>query len=61
MGWQWPAGLLICRARLAWRKVLAASVPACALLWSVERRRGQPLVDPRLLARPAVGVIYVDL
>jgi len=30
-------------------------------VWSVERWRGQPLVDPRLLARPAVGVIYVDL
>jgi MFS family permease len=34
---------------------LAASIPAFALLWSVERRREQPLVDPRLLARPAVG------
>jgi len=30
-------------------------VPAFALLWFVERRHGQPLVDPGLLARPAVG------
>ena len=34
---------------------LAASVPAFALLWSVERKQARPLVDPRLLARPAVG------
>jgi predicted MFS family arabinose efflux permease len=42
----WPAWTWAC---------LAASVPAFILLWRVERRRGQPLVDPRLLARPAVG------
>jgi hypothetical protein len=42
----WPAWTWAC---------LAASVPAFALLWSVERKREQPLVDPRLLARPAVG------
>ena len=42
----WPAWTWAC---------LAASIPAFALLWSVERRREQPLVDPRLLARPAVG------
>jgi len=42
----WPAWTWAC---------LAASVPAFALLWWVERRHGQPLVDPGLLARPAVG------
>jgi MFS family permease len=42
----WPAWTWAC---------LAASVPAFALLWFVERRHGQPLVDPGLLARPAVG------
>ena len=42
----WPAWTWAC---------LATSVPAFALLWSVERRQGRPLVDPRLLARPAVG------
>jgi MFS family permease len=42
----WPAWTWAC---------LAASVPAFALLWLVERRQEQPLVDPRLLARPAVG------
>ena len=34
---------------------LAASVPAFVLLWTVERRSGEPLVDTGLLARPAVG------
>jgi predicted MFS family arabinose efflux permease len=42
----WPAWTWGC---------LAASVPAFGLLWVVERAREQPLVDPRLLARPAVG------
>ena len=42
----WPAWTWAC---------LAASVPAFALLWWVERRHGRPLVDPGLLARPAVG------
>jgi hypothetical protein len=42
----WPAWTWGC---------LAASIPAFALLWSVERKQEQPLVDPRLLARPAVG------
>jgi predicted MFS family arabinose efflux permease len=42
----WPAWTFAC---------LAASVPAFALLWCVERRQEQPLVDPRLLARRAVG------
>jgi MFS family permease len=42
----WPAWTWAC---------LAASVPAFALLWLVERRHPQPLVDPGLLARPAVG------
>jgi predicted MFS family arabinose efflux permease len=46
----WPAWSLAC---------LAASVPAFAVLWKVEAavsaRGGRPLVDPRLLARPAVG------
>jgi MFS family permease len=42
----WPAWTWAC---------LAASVPAFALLWSVERKQARPLVDPRLLARPAVG------
>ena len=42
----WPAWTWAC---------LAASLPAFALLWIVERRQGQPLVDPRLLARRAVG------
>jgi predicted MFS family arabinose efflux permease len=38
---------------------LALSVPAFAVLWAAERRvagsGGKPLVDPRLLARPAIG------
>jgi MFS family permease len=38
---------------------LAASVPAFAALWVMERnvsaRGGQPLVDPALIARPAIG------
>jgi MFS family permease len=38
---------------------LAMSLPAFAALWMVERkvsaRGGQPLVDPRLIARPAIG------
>ncbi|HEV2256977.1 MAG TPA: MFS transporter [Streptosporangiaceae bacterium] len=42
----WPAWTWAC---------LAASLPAFVLLWIVERRQGQPLVDPRLLARRAVG------
>lgn len=46
----WPAW--------AWLS-LATSVPAFAALWIVERnvcaRGGQPLVDPRLIARPAIG------
>jgi MFS family permease len=42
----WPAWTWAC---------LAASVPAFALLWSVERKQARPLVDPRVLARPAVG------
>ena len=42
----WPAWTWAC---------LAASVPAFALLWAVERRSKQPLVDPGLLARPAIG------
>ncbi len=42
----WPAWTWAC---------LAASVPAFALLWFAERRQGQPLVDPRLLARRPVG------
>jgi predicted MFS family arabinose efflux permease len=41
----WPAWTWGC---------LAASVPAFVLLWSVERRQEQPLVDPRLLARPVL-------
>lgn len=39
---------------------LAASGPAFAALWIVERRLvargGQPLVDPRLIARPEIGL-----
>ena len=42
----WPAWTWAC---------LAASVPAFALLWAVERRSKQPLVDPGLLARPTIG------
>jgi MFS family permease len=42
----WPAWTWGC---------LAASVPAFALLWLVERKQDQPLVDPGLLSRPAVG------
>ena len=42
----WPAWTWAC---------LAASIPAFGLLWAVERKREQPLVDQRLLARPAVG------
>lgn len=42
----WPAWTWGC---------LAASVPAFVLLWRVERKQEQPLVDPRLLARPAVS------
>jgi MFS family permease len=44
----------------AWAQgALAASVPAFAALWAVERKasaRGRrPLVDPRLIGRPAIG------
>jgi MFS family permease len=42
----WPAWTWGC---------LAASVPAFGLLWLTERRQEQPLVDPGLLARPAVS------
>lgn len=42
----WPAWTWAC---------LAASLPAFVLLWFTERRQAQPLVDPRLLARRAVG------
>lgn len=42
----WPAWTWAC---------LAASLPAFVLLWFTERKQGQPLVDPRLLARRAVG------
>jgi predicted MFS family arabinose efflux permease len=46
----WPAWTQAC---------LAASVPAFAALWLVERkvsaRGGRPLVDPRLIARPEIG------
>ena len=42
----WPAWTWAC---------LAASVPAFVLLWFVERKQGQPLVDPGLLARRSVG------
>ncbi len=42
----WPAWTWAC---------LAASIPVFVLLWSVERRQEQPLVDPRLLARPVLG------
>jgi hypothetical protein len=46
----WPAWTQAC---------LAASVPAFAALWVVERkvyaRGGRPLVDPRLIARPGIG------
>jgi predicted MFS family arabinose efflux permease len=46
----WPAWAWAC---------LAASAPAFAALWAVERRvsaaGGQPLVDPRLIARPEIG------
>jgi len=45
-GESWPAWTWAC---------LAASVPAFVLLWFVERKQGQPLVDPGLLARRAVG------
>jgi MFS family permease len=43
----WPAWTWGC---------LAASIPAFVLLWPVERKQPQPLVDPRLLARPALGL-----
>ena len=46
----WPAWTQAC---------LAASVPAFAALWLVERKvsaqGGRPLVDPRLIARPEIG------
>ena len=42
----WPAWTWAC---------LAASVPAFVLLWFVERKQGQPLVDPGLLAQRSVG------
>lgn len=42
----WPAWTWAC---------LAASLPAFVLLWFTERKQAQPLVDPRLLARRAVG------
>jgi MFS family permease len=46
----WPAWSLAC---------LGASVPAFAVLWKLETavsaHGGRPLVDPRLLARPAIG------
>ena len=42
----WPAWTWAC---------LAGSGPAFILLWFVERRQTEPLVDPRLLARRAVG------
>ena len=46
----WPAWTWVC---------LAASIPAFAGLWHVERRvqdaGGRPLIDPRLVARPAIG------
>jgi MFS family permease len=47
----WPAWTWAC---------LVASVPAFAALWATERRiaarGGQPLVDPRLISRPAIGL-----
>ena len=47
----WPAWTWAC---------LAACGPAFAALWVVERkvvaRGGQPLVDPRLIARPEIGL-----
>jgi MFS family permease len=47
----WPAWTWAC---------LASSVPAFAALWVTERRvaarGGQPLVDPRLISRPAIGL-----
>jgi len=42
----WPAWTWAC---------LAASLPAFVLLWFTERKQARPLVDPRLLARRAVG------
>jgi MFS family permease len=46
----WPEWMLAC---------LAASVPALAVLWVVERRiraaGGRPLVDPEFIAQPAIG------
>jgi MFS family permease len=47
----WPPWTWVC---------LAASGPAFTVLWVVERtlaaRGGQPLVDPRLVARPEIGL-----